>query len=310
MTRRLTKVSWVAISAIASLMVTGAKAAEGAGRAPPTAPPPITEHSTWSVRLPKNDAVVYVGEVSFDQAGKGTNSMMYPAPNAVGMLIGVITHGLLVESSKHNQKDKIQEEADKVLVPYQPVLSKYTHQELMQRGLQMASTPGDKKLVKSSEGFKGDWIVDSEPVFSMTQDQGAIVLTNSLLVYAPGAPAAAATRHTVRVVSGPREETDLAGFWTANEGEKLKEESASLFAQSLDIALREASGATDKGDDAFKTVRYLQGKTEKMERGRVIGAHCDRILLKTLRGWFMSVPVAHDTTDATSADACAKAPAS
>jgi len=77
----------------------------------------------------------------------------------------------------------------------------------------------------------------------------------------------------------------------AEKGAKMKEESASLFARSVDIALSEVarSGADDAAP--YKTVRYQQGSIEKMERAKVINEGCNRMLIKTLRGTFMSVPV-------------------
>jgi len=270
----------------------------------------LVEIPSWTVRLPKDANVVYKGEVSFDSAGKGTGSMLYPAVSAVTMLAAVVTHALLVESSKSRQKDNMQEEADKVLIPYQSVLGDYKHQELMQRGLELTSTPGTKRLIQFSEQVGADWVVDSVPVFWITQDQSAIVLDNSISVHPPSAPSTAVSRYTVRVVSNARGETDLAGYWTAEGGQKLKEQSAGLFAQSLDIALGQSRGATSKSDEVFRTVRYRQGKAEKMERGRLIGAHCDRIVVKTLRGWFMSVPVVRNEADIGADDQCAHAPGS
>src|SRR6185436_12077332 len=86
------------------------------------------------------------------------------------------------------------------------------------------------------------WVVESTPVFAMTQDQKAIVMENAVLVYAPGA-SAASYQNLVRVVSQPKPNADPADYWNANQGEKLKDESAILLAHSLDLALREATRA-------------------------------------------------------------------
>ena len=69
-----------------------------------------------ALRLPKDEKVTFRGSVNYDNAGAGTLGMLYPAPNAVGFLAGLITHGILLQSTKKNQKDKLQEAADSVQV--------------------------------------------------------------------------------------------------------------------------------------------------------------------------------------------------
>ncbi len=285
------------------------KAANGAEPAGQTTPQPMGKDSNWSLRLPKDDKVVYRGVVSFDGAGAGSAQIMYPAPNAVGMLAAVLTHGAIVGSMRDSQKDKLQEAADKVLLPYQSILGTYKHQELMRRGLEKTLTGGSKKLVQSSEKPGADWFVESAPVFSITQDQTAIILDNSISIYAPNAPSAAAYQNTVRVVSLAKDGTDLASFWTASDGEKLKEESASLLAESLDIVLSEMTRGPSKGNSPYKTVRYFEGTTEKMERGQLISERCGRALIKTLRDGLMSVPARRGSATAPASD-CADVPGS
>jgi hypothetical protein len=44
-------------------------------------------------------------------------------------------------------------------------------------------------------------------------------------------------------------------------------------------------------ESPHRTFRYPEGGVEKMERAQLVEAHCGRALLRTLRGWLMSVPV-------------------
>jgi hypothetical protein len=79
-------------------------------------------------------------------------------------------------------------------------------------------------------------------------------------------------------------------FWNANDGVAIKTESVRLLAESLDLALDEI--ATGLGQDRpQRTVRYMEGKAEKMERGQILKEQCNRVVLKNLRGWLMSVSV-------------------
>src|SRR5213594_1284277 len=279
----------VACAASAGLLACSARAAETEA-APSSAARSMAKDIEWSLRAPKEERVVFQGAVSFDAAGGSGAPMLYPAPNLAGFLAAVITHGVLVESTKKGQKDKLQQEADKVLSPYQEVLSGYAAKELMQRGVDKATTGRTRRLLDSSDGDATGWLVESSPVFSLTQDQSAIVLDNSIAIYAPADHASAAYKNVVRVISKPKSAGDLPDFWIAGGGEKMKDESAGLLAESLDIALKQAAGDDASDANAHKTFRYLEGSTERMERGQLVSERCDRVVLKTLRGWLMSVP--------------------
>jgi hypothetical protein len=44
-----------------------------------------------------------------------------------------------------------------------------------------------------------------------------------------------------------------------------------------------------------------------MERGSLVSTHCNRIVIKTLRGWLMSIPTQPVAESATQAPACSDA---
>jgi hypothetical protein len=217
--------------------------------------------------------------------------MLYPAPNAAGFIAAVITHGLLVESQKNSQKQALQDLADKILDPYRATLEGFKHPELMQKALEKTSWGGRSRLIAASEPKGSGWVVESVPAYAMTQDQRALVLDNSVSVYRPGESASPMYQATIRVVSQPRGDWDPQSFWLDRDLAALKEESSNLLAHSLDLAIREASGTPPAAQTVFKTVRYLEGSTEKMERAQVIMDRGCRQVIRTLRGWLMSVPL-------------------
>ncbi|MES2948301.1 MAG: hypothetical protein V4858_07145 [Pseudomonadota bacterium] len=248
--------------------------------------------ANWSVRLPNDGKVSYRGVVGFDQAGTGGGAILYPAPGAVGLLVAVLTHGAIVESAKNAQKEKMQTDANMVLSSYQDALNSFDSRELMRRAADKASSPARARLLEPTEDPGQDMVIHSVPVFSMTQDQKAIVLDNTIGIQMPGAVATAAYQSTIRVVSAVKEVEDPLTFWTGNNGEKLKDESAQLVAESLGIALQEIAVSAKTESFPYRTVRYREGATEKMERAQVISTRCDRLLIRTLRGQLMSVPTA------------------
>lgn len=252
--------------------------------------------AAWCLRLPKEEQVLYRGVVSFDSAGIGGGQMMYPAVNAASFVAAIVTHGFIVGGIKKGQKDRMQAAADEVLTPYKEILDSYRYADLMERGLEKSTFGSSRHLVANAEKSSGEIVVESLPVFSVTQDRRALIVDNVVLVQYPGSLSGEAYRNTIRVVSRPRSGEDTTAFWTQNQGLQLKAESEQLFAQSLDLALADAQSASmlTKNTGSFKTVRYLEGETKKMERGQVISEECQRVVLRNLRGWIMSVPTAAD----------------
>lgn len=272
--------------------------------ADPAAPAP----RAWALRLPPVDKVVFRGGVSHDAAGLGAGSMLYGAPGVAGFFAAVLTHGLITSALREKQKDQLQSEADRVLEPFVPVLNAFTHQQLMADALARTTVGGAKRLVAAAEPVAADWLIESAPVFSMTQDQRAIVLDNVLRIFAPGG-ATVVYAQTVRVVSvplvlpvasaaraasaasEPAGASGMAPVWLESQGRRVTDESVALFAESLDIALREAAGPAVADTAPHKTFRYPEGGSEKMERAQLVAERCGRTLIRTLRGWLMSIPI-------------------
>lgn len=314
--------------AIAQAVVTDAAAA---------APTPDRR---WALRVPGIEKVVYRGSVSMDSAGIGTGPILYPAPSPAGFLVAILAHGMVSAGMRESQKNQIQAEADRVLLPLAPVLAGMTHRELMERGVQRIAASATTRLLAPAESAGAEWLIDTAPVFSMTQDRRAIVLDNVVRIVPPGTAPIVYTQ-TVRVVSAPLlapvapvvveaasapaqaasavpdavavaasaasaaavpapvpvsalvpADDPLVALWMAQQGQRVSDESAALLAESLDVAMWEFSAP--KGDDKApsKTFRYAEGGREKMERAQLVQERCGRALVRTLRGWLMSIPTA------------------
>jgi len=210
-------------------------------------------------------------------------------PRILGLVAAVATHGAIVETSKNKEKTRLQEEADRVLDPYKEVLAAFSYRELMERGLPLLNIASAPALIAATDVGDG-WIVESFPVFVMTQDRSALVLENALSIYAAKTPTVVRYRNIVKVVSNAQEGEDLPALWGAAEGKLLKEESALLFAHSLRLLLQ-AAGIAPSGVSAERTFRYSEGKEQRMERAQLVRESCGRAVIKTLRGWLMSVPL-------------------
>ena len=306
--RLLANLGWLATAGLLAISGSPAVAIAGESQEAPFVVHPAAQNAaSWNLRLPEEAKVYWQGEANFDALGGGSNPMLY-GPGLVAALAGVVTHSLIMGGVRSHQHTKAQEEADKVLVPYQPVLADFRYAQLLQRSAELMDTRGSKSVTPHDRKAGAEWTIESEPVYSLTQDQRALVLDNTLWIYAPGEGEQKRTAFSVRVVSKPCDDANPAGFWTENAGERLKEESARMLARSLDTAVRFFSGVTPPPSSPFRTVRYRQGGTQKMERAQLITASCDTLLLKNLRGSLLLVPSTPQSRDVTLEAACAPAP--
>lgn len=246
----------------------------------------------WMLRLPPEAPVAYHGVANFDEAGMGTGGMVYPAFGVAGLLAAVVTHGVIIDAAKQKQKDQLQAKADEVLIPYKPFLEKFAYRDLMQRAAAKVKFGGEGRLIEPGVDAGHATLVESAPVLKLTQDQKAIVLDNMLAIQLPGVSSESAYRTSIRVVSSPSNLTEPAAFWSENDGERIKDESARLVAESIDIAFGEAAKVAVGNNAPYRTVRYMEGMNEKIERAQVLADQCERVLIRTLRGNLMSVPVA------------------
>lgn len=240
------------------------------------------------LRGPIAEPITFHGALNYDKAGAGPGAMLYPAPGLVGMLAAVATHAAVSGGMRESEKQKMRDEADKVLVPYQPALDNYKHQELMLAALAEMKTAGDKRLVAATVACaEGEAVVEGLPAFYMTQDQRALILENAISIRGEGA--AAPYEKIIRIISPAQDEQAGVTAWFNARDNMLRKASARMYAQSLDIALADARTVGEQ-PDPFRTVRYNEGGTERMERAQVVSDDCGQMVLRTLRGNLISVP--------------------
>jgi hypothetical protein len=278
-----------ATAASAPVAVTAATAAPAA---PAVDAPPVP---AWTLVALPDEAVPFHGMLNLDARGNGPGTMMYPGVpglGLIGLLVGVATHAVIEGHTRSSQESKAQEDADQVLDPYRVVLAGFKLSDLEQRALAMTPAGTSGHLRPAVEAKADDLLVQAVPTYSMTPDASALVLDEVVVVRAAGA-AAKGVEQTIRVVSPPRVVADPKAAWNDNGGEAIKSTAAWLMAESLDIALSQSHAAFPGQLDPkvpYKTVRYVLGGSEKMERAQLVGETCDYLLMRNLRGMLMAVP--------------------
>ena len=274
-------------------------AAQAGTEAPVAATLPLAQVG-FSLRQPKAEQVLFQGVISHAADGGHSSPMLYQMPagaGIVGLFAAILAHGAVSESARSIAMSKEQQAANLVLTPYQAVLASFSNRELMQRALdQLSDTPQKTLLPAGDDGATG-WIIESAPVFSMTQDQSAIVLDNALVIRQQG-HSDPLLQTVVRVVSNAHPGENTKDSWLAEEGRPLKDECVQMYAHSLHLVLQSlAPPSADQGEPQQKTFRYVEGGTHKSERAQLVALGCHRAIVRTLRGALMSIPQAPESTE-------------
>ncbi|NML42446.1 hypothetical protein HHL11_01710 [Ramlibacter sp. G-1-2-2] len=245
-----------------------------------------TPEGPWTLRHPAVDPVPYHGLPYSESTGK-PGTMVYPAPNLAGFLIAIAAHAAVSESLRQAEVQKQQLAADKDLEPLRPLLE-VSHAELVQLALAGLPAGSGPSGFGPPDPAATGWQVSTTPVFWFTYDRRALLLDNTIGVFAPGQPDKPVYTVTVRVVGRARPDEDPMAAWRT--GDALKQESARLLAHSLQLALRDAARPAD-AEPVMRTLRFQQGHEMKLERAQPLEAGCQRQVMRTLRGWLLSAPV-------------------
>lgn len=250
--------------------------------------PVVAPEPQWSVKLPADKEVIFHGATNADDAGLNAGGMLYPAPTPLAFLAAIATHAIILDGSKRHQLSKQQEEADKVLLPYRPVIDKMDARDLVRTALAASAQGQPAKTIETIPNPQTETILESTPVFWMTADQESIIVDNVLSIRKPGDNEKPAYSNVIRVVSPPHRSSAPQTYWMGNS-KNLWETVVKLLSESIEIGLKEANAAAIE-EKPFRTVRFNEGRQEKMERAQLLEDRCGRMLLKTLRGSLMYVP--------------------
>jgi hypothetical protein len=277
----------VAACALACVAMTAAAASAFESAAPLTV-------GALCLRQPKQDLVQFSGALVYGVTGGGPAPMLY-AGGPIGLIAGVITQGAIESHKQSKEKQIWRESADRVLEPYRPVLEDFTNAELMRQALESLATDGSKTLLKFTDPAGAGLQIESVPIFYMTHDARSIVLENALLIRSAGANPKVAPlfKSVVKIVAAPRARV-LPGeqdSWISNQGEELRALAVEELRDSLRLALAEIARGNDAVPREFRNVHYFESDVPKMEHAQVLADLPDHLVLKTLRGWIMWVPV-------------------
>lgn len=224
------------------------------------------------------------GVLNKDGAGMSGGQILYPGgAGLVGLFAAVLTHAAVNSSVQSAEMKRLQTKADAVLLPYEQALQSLSSDDLLLRTREEVAQRGLLPAAASLE---------LRPVFLMTQDRRA-VLMDVVAQFSDGSGAPASTLG-MRVVSDPRtiQETDE---WAEADGSGLRRVGVALLTRAVQHLVQHFNGprrADEANAPVERTVRFVQGGSQRMERAAVLEQRCGRALLRTLSNTLMSVPLA------------------
>ncbi len=230
------------------------------------------------LRWPSGPPLAWSGMLADEPPG-ATGAMLYPAPNAGGLLVAILTHSLLVSGSRESERATRQAAADELVTPYREVINSLNADHLTQ-GLKA-------RLAAPLAARKVPLVVQLEPHFHVASDHRAIVLNNRIRIQEDGA-GHAVFDGIVQVVSSPQAEQDPVKQWLDADARNLREEIVAMLSHGVELALQIGKAAPNA---PARTQRYAFGNEVRMERGQPLASGCGRIVLFTLRDSWMSVPL-------------------
>jgi hypothetical protein len=213
---------------------------------------------------------------SAGEASLNTGNMMYPGGGGLeGFLAAVITHGLILHSSRAAMRNEQQAKADQVLNPHRSAIDGFTPERLL--------VAASEKLAPAER--QNAQVLELRPSYTLSADERTLALDNAIRVQSPqGAP----QDRIVRVLAPPLQVVDPSAHWQQHQGQALQQQAATMLAHSIQLILSIPAAATE--GEPTRTLRYRTGSGETMERGKLLTTGCDRIVMETLRGWVLSAP--------------------
>jgi hypothetical protein len=249
---------------------------------------PAFNQLDWEWRIPSAASLQMRGALDKDQQGGGPATVMYPGGSGLIFLTAILTHATLNAAARSSADARLQQEADQVLAPYRDLVDRFSLQQTA-KGVS-AHWPGLGKHHGSDSMPRDDaWLLEALPVFVMSRDARSLMAEVTVAAWAPPRTSLPTAMRMVKVVSSPITTENPEAAWHANEGKLFVDTLQGLLAEALEVAMADAQ---PEGPAPQKSVRYMLGSKETIERGQLLKTGCQRAVLRNLRGWLMSVPLA------------------
>ncbi|WP_025821354.1 hypothetical protein [Shewanella marina] len=254
----------------------------------------------------KNDQPIYlyftqekvelIGVVKSSSKSGNSTDMLYVGATPLDFFAGIIAHGIVAESIKNSNKNKIQENANKNIEPYINLIQDIKNSDLTRKYL--VNKPSKYTFIHYSENniniHNDSLVLEITPIFLMNENQNTLILRNLFTIFKKNQINKSLKKRKViyqnqiEVFSQETTSDSIYKYWTKNNGENIKTQLYNLFSLSVNILSKQINSKGKKYTS--ENIQYFNGTDYTFERSQIIEINCDRIIIKTLRGWIKSIP--------------------
>lgn len=244
----------------------------------------IDERETVFIKVDTHNDVQFQGMYDYDDIIVGAPRGGYVS-DGYGGLIG----GIASQTQNRAAKYDAQAEANKVLLQYQEYLQQFEGGELLLSVLEELDKAYDFKIKQLvGEASVEGWILSSEPVFFMTQNQRELALRHGMYITSTDDPDHILHRNMVEILSAKSPNENAMQYWI--EDNMLPIVAGELYAQSVQLFIADALDKYNGLESDEQTFRFTLGGENQFERGFLVEEECGQTTIKTLRGGFKIFP--------------------
>jgi hypothetical protein len=260
---------------------------------------PLTSHTPVIIEPLEQGSVKFLGQSISINSQSSIGPMLYPAANGGMFIASIITHAVLEQSMDDAEKSRLEEQSNAVLTRYASVISNFSTSALLEDSLELIQLDGQFSLVKANHPFdekelatnENQWIIRSEPIFYMAQDEQSILLKNRIAVYSNNQQKMPIYQNIAEVISTDDIQSNQDNnYWLDGEPVNLQRVSIELFSESIEMVMADLISKLSGPHDQEKTFKFDQGGKISYERGVLVAKNDERTTIRTLRGWLKSVP--------------------
>ena len=246
----------------------------------------IDKRETVFIKVDTHSDVQFQGMYDYDDTIVGGEDAGYVSTGYADIeLIRAITS----QTQNNAEKYDVQAEANKVLLQYQEYLQQFEGGELLLSVLEELDKAYDFKIKQLVGGAPVEgWILSSEPVFFMTQNQRELALRHGMYITSTDNPDYILHRNMVEILSAKSPNENAMQYWI--EDNMLPIVAGELYAQSVQLFIADALDKYNDLESDEQTFRFKLGGENQFERGFLVEEECGQTTIKTLRGGFKIFP--------------------
>jgi len=223
------------------------------------------------------------GEYSKEDAIEQGNIMYSADAGVAGLLAQIATHAVINESARSGKLAALQEKANEVLLPFEPVIQSLKLINLVNKN--------STKFSVLDEYSQDNAVVKSKPIFFVAQDLSNITLKNIVWVDKKSKRKKSKFLYSNMIQVSSRNYTKQERrLIREDNGSFLEAEFGQLLNASLAIASKDISGEYASGVQKTATFKFLKGRKKNYLRGAKVDTLSNNLVLRNLRSWLIVLP--------------------